>query len=88
MMQKFTEWTSSNPLFFIKIENSELKIWKSSLILGKSSPSVLNFYEESSLSECEKSKKFSSTPSELKISKKLVKSTLSERTNKDYKNKF
>ena len=29
-----------------------------------------------------------STPSELKISKKLVKSTLSERTNKDYKNKF
>ena len=56
MMHKFTEWTSSNPLFFTKIENSELKNWKSSLILGKSS-----------LSECEKSKKFSSTPSELVI---------------------
>ena len=67
MMQKFTEWTGSNPLFFVKIENSELKIWKSSLILGKSSPSLLNFYKESSLSECEKSKKFSSTPSELAI---------------------
>ena len=66
-MQKFTRWTGSNPLFFVKIENSELKIWKSSLILGKSSPSVLNFYEESSLSECEKSKKFSSTPSELNL---------------------
>ena len=60
MMQKFTEWTSSNPLFFIKIENSELKIWKSS-------PSVLDFHKVSSLSECEKSKKFSSTPSELNL---------------------
>ena len=67
MMQTFTQWTGSNPLFFVKIENSELKIWKSSLILGKSSPSLLNFYKESSLSECEKSKKFSSTPSELAI---------------------
>ena len=63
-MQKFTKWTGSNPLFFVKIKNSELKIWKSSLILGKSSLSVLNFYKVSSLSECEKSKKFSSTPSE------------------------
>lgn len=75
MMQKFTEWTGSNQLFFVKIKNSELKIWKSSLILGKSAPSVLHFYKVSSLSECEKSKKFSSTPSELNLN---YVSTLSE----------
>ena len=57
MMQKFTEWTDSNPLFFVKIENSELKIWENWHILDKSSPSVLHFYKVSSLSECEKSKK-------------------------------
>lgn len=54
MMQKFTESAGSNPLFFVKNQNSELKISKSSLILDKSSPSVLRFYKVSSLSECEK----------------------------------
>lgn len=64
MMWKFTEWTGSNPPLFVKIKNGELKNLKSSPILDKSSPSVLNFYKVSSLSECEKSEKFSSTLSE------------------------
>ena len=73
-MQKFTQWTGSNPLFFVKIENGELKNLKSS-------PSVLHFYKVSSLSECEKSKKFSSTPSELNLN---CVSTLSELVTLNY----
>ena len=81
-MWKFTEWTGSNPLFFVKIKNSELENLKSS-------PSVLNFYKmfwvlftrctwflnESSFGECENEIKFTSTPSELNLN---CVSTLSE----------
>ena len=65
----------------LKIKNRELRIQKSSLILAKSSPSVLHFYKVSSLSECEKSKKFSSTPSELNLN---CVSTPSELTTLNY----